>query len=98
MIPDLSVPEEHRDIPEYFKTALWHDQTCLTLLYRNMEWIREKTKIIEYHKLNWMHPFEGNFVYHGFAFGHILTRRIDEVHAEIFKLNTERPPSTTDRD
>jgi hypothetical protein len=96
MIPELSVPEEHRDIIEYFTNGLWHDQTCLTLLYKNMTWIQPKTKIIEYHRLNWMNPFDGNFVYHGFAFGHTLHRRLDEVHARIFNLDVDDSPLIID--
>jgi hypothetical protein len=94
MIPELVVLDEHLDLNEYFTVGLWHDQTCLTLLYRNLPWINPKTKIINYDKLNWMHPFENNFIYHGFGYGYEPYRRIDEVHRKIFNTGSKSDSAT----
>jgi hypothetical protein len=95
MIPELSVSDETRDVSEYFKHGLWHDQTCLTILYKNTNWMQPKTKIIDYRRFNWMNPFDKNFIYHGFCFGNFLYRKLDEVHAKIFNMDAEVLPTST---
>lgn len=73
----------------YFKTAIWHDQTCMTLLYRRNMSIREKMKIIANTSLNWKEPFEGNFIFHAFGYGQTPLRRLDYVYHRLIdnKIN-----------
>lgn len=79
---------ESMDQVGYYKNALWHDQSCLTLLYDENKEVRQKLKIIPHRKLNWSQTFEGNFIFHGFAHGHAPFRRLDYVHAKIFNTPT----------
>jgi hypothetical protein len=54
--------------------------------------VRNKIKIIPHNDLNWREPFEGNFIYHGFANGNIPYRKLNLVHDKIFQspsINTE---------
>lgn len=86
LIPDLTVSPNNKFTVGYFKTGLWHDQSCLTVLYKLDSSTRDKIKIISHNKLNWKEPigFE-NFIYHGFAYGYKKFRRIDEIHKKVFK-------------
>lgn len=82
-IPHLSVPEQWKVVPGYFRTGLWHDQSCLTYLYQNDEEFKEKTKVISHRRFNWREPFDANFIYHGFAHGDVPFRRLNYVHSKI---------------
>ncbi len=81
--PRLQVPVEWQDKPGYFRTALWHDQTCLTYLHDTDEEFKNKINVITYRRLNWREPFDNNFVYHGFAYGNVAYRRMNQVHSKL---------------
>jgi len=83
--PRLEVPIEWKDKPGYFRTGLWHDQTCLTYMHDTDAEFRNKTTIITNRKLNWKEPFDDNFVYHGFAYGNTPFRKLDYVYYTITK-------------
>lgn len=90
-IPELNVPEEHKYRYGYLKTALWHDQSCISHLYRNSPELQQKIKIIPHHKLNWREPFDNNFVYHGFAYGHAPYRKLNVVRNRVLGITEEVP-------
>lgn len=79
-------PKEHLEVVGYFKNSLWHDQTCLTILYDTREDVRELVNIITNRKLNWNQPFDNSFIFHAFAYGHLPYRMLDSVYTNIFKL------------
>lgn len=81
--PRLEVPLEWKEVAGYFRTALWHDQTCLTYMHDTDEEFRNKTKIITNRKLNWREPFDDNFIYHGFAYGNVPRRKLDYVYYKV---------------
>ena len=85
----LSIADENKKLVGYYKNGLWHDQTCLSLLYEQHKEVKEKIKLIDFHSLNWMQPFDGNFVYHGFAYGINEYRLLDKVHDKIFNGNDD---------
>ena len=86
-----NVPEEHKEIVGYYKNAIWHDQTCLTILYDRHADVRNLIKIIPYRRLNWNVPDGNPFVFHAFAFGSLPLRTIDGVYARTFGI----PPDTS---
>ena len=73
----------------YFKNALWHDQTCLTLLYENDEDVRNHIKIISNRSLNHREYNEGNFIFHAYAYGYTANRTLDTVYKQQMMLNSE---------
>jgi len=80
----LDLNGSDNEIVGYFKNGLWHDQTCMTLLYDKFDDMKKLIKIIKYHVLNWREPFDNNFVFHGFAYGHERLRNIDKVYEQLF--------------
>jgi hypothetical protein len=82
--PEIDKPEERDEIVGYYKTALWHDQTCLTLLYKSNKDIQNHIQIIESNQINHYKPNEGNFIFHAYAYGHVPFRGIDVIHNEVF--------------
>jgi len=88
---DIFTPEDSRDLfileqnakqVGYFKNALWHDQTCLTILYENNEDIKNHIKIISNNSLNHIKYNDGNFIFHAFSYGHVHNRTLDIVYKE----------------
>jgi hypothetical protein len=88
---DIFTPEDSRDLfileqnakqVGYFKNALWHDQTCLTILYENNEDIKNHIKIINSNSLNHTKYNDGNFIFHAFSYGHVHNRTLDIVYKE----------------
>lgn len=76
-----SICEEY---PQY-KTGLWHDQTCIGLLY---ERLKEKNRflIVGNQELNSSTYKSGEYVYHAFSYGNLINRTIDRVYYEIFDI------------
>ena len=76
-----SICEEY---PEY-KTGLWHDQTCISLLHQRLE-EKEKFKIISHDELNSSKYKNNEFVFHAFSYGNLRNRTIDSVYYDIFQI------------
>ena len=85
---DLIIMEQNLEREGYFKNALWHDQTCFTILYENNENIREHTKIISNRSLNYPEYNKGNFIFHAFAYGLIKNRTLDTIYREKAYVET----------
>ncbi len=85
--PELSNSEN----AGYYKNNLWHDQTCLTYLYKKQN-LENKIKIISNNDLNWREYDEGNFIFHAFSYGYLPNRKIDTAYYKTFniKIDTER--------
>jgi len=77
---DLSIMEENLEKIGYFKHALWHEQTCITLLYRNNDEIKNNIKVISNRSFNHKDYGEGNFIFHAFAYGHLPNRTLDIIY------------------
>jgi hypothetical protein len=84
---DLIITEQNLEREGYFKNALWHDQTCFTILYENNEDIRNHVKIIANRYLNYPEYNKGNFIFHAFAYGLVRDRTLDVIYRE--KVYTE---------
>jgi hypothetical protein len=82
--PELNCNNEE---PGYFKGALWHDQTCLTYLYKQNR--KDHIKIIPYRDMNWREYKEGNFIFHAFAYGSLKNRKLDTAYYEIFNITPD---------
>lgn len=84
------VPELGGDNPEegFFKHRLWHDQTCLTHLYKKNN-LANHIKIISHRSLNWREFDQGNFIFHAFAYGYIRNRKIDTAYYKIFNIKID---------
>lgn len=87
--PLMNVSEDNKHKIGYYKQALWHDQTCLSVLYDNDESVRNKLKIIENRSFNWKEAFDNNFIFHAFAYGGTPYRRLNHVHSKIFNIEPE---------
>lgn len=72
------------EYPQY-KTGLWHDQTCIDLLYQRIE-NKEKFLIVSNHIINSSVYNRGEFIFHAFSYGNLRNRTIDKVYYEIFKI------------
>jgi len=92
-VPELNVPEEHKNCYGYFKSGLWHDQSCMSYLYTTNEDVRKKIKIVPHHKLNWREPFDGNFIYHGFAYGYVPYRKLNFVKNKVLNIQEQNLPT-----
>jgi hypothetical protein len=64
-------------------------------MYKFNDDVREKTKIIEFHRLNWMHPRGGSFIFHAFGYGNHPYRSIDYVYADRFGIPIEEVSTET---
>jgi len=73
----------------YFKNNLWHDQTCLTVLYDRSSNVKNKVKIITNRSLNWREYNDGNFIFHAFGYGHIRNRKIDKIYYDVFNIKMD---------
>jgi hypothetical protein len=82
---DLSIMEENLEKVGYFKQALWHEQTCITLLYRNDDDIKNHIKVISNRSFNHREYNEGNFIFHAYAYGHEHYRTINIIYKEKFE-------------
>ena len=83
---DLLIMEENLEKVGYFKQALWHDQTCLTMLYESDKDIENNIKVISNRLFNHREYNEGNFIFHAFAYGHSHNRTLDIIYREKFEL------------
>jgi SAM-dependent methyltransferase len=88
-INELTITEEYNKIPGYFKLGLWHDQSCISFLYRHIPSVKEKIKIIPHNDLNWREPFDNNFIYHGFAYGHVPYRKLNSVRNKVLNIQVD---------
>ena len=90
---DLEIMEQNLEKVGYFKNALWHDQTCLTLLYENDEEIKSRIKIISNRLLNNRERNRGEFIFHAFAYGHVYNRTLDVAYNERITLDDTNLPN-----
>jgi len=81
----LEIMEENLEKAGYFKWALWHEQTCITLLYRNDDEVKNHIKIISSRSFNHLHYNEGNFIFHAFAYGYTPNRTLDIIYRSKFE-------------
>ena len=84
---DLSILEQNFGKVGYFKQALWHDQTCLTMLYESNKDIENNIKVISNRSFNHREYNEGNFIFHAYAYGHSHNRTLDIIYREKLELS-----------
>jgi hypothetical protein len=72
------------EYPQY-KTGLWHDQTCIGLLYQTLE-KKEKFSIIENHELNASTHNGNEFIFHAFSYGNLRNRTIDAMYYKLLNI------------
>jgi hypothetical protein len=82
---DLPIMEENLEKIGYFKHALWHEQTCITLLYRGSDELKNHIKVISNRLFNYRNYGEGNFIFHAFAYGHVHNRTLDIIYKSKFE-------------
>jgi len=87
---DLPIMEENLEKVGYFKEALWHEQTCITLLYRASDELKNHIKVISNRSFNHRDYGEGNFIFHAYAFGHVSNRTIDIIYRSKFEPDSEK--------
>ena len=85
----LPIMEENLEKVGYFKEALWHEQSCITLLYRNNDDIKNNIKVISNRSFNYREYGEGNFIFHAFAYGHLHNRTLDIVYRSKHEPTSE---------
>jgi len=90
-VPELDLLPQNINKAGYFKTALWHDQSCMAVLYKKNQWIRDGINMISNRYFNWKEYNQGNFIFHAFQYGHISNRTIDIIHRERIKLDLNVP-------
>lgn len=83
---NLPIMEENLEKIGYFKQALWHEQTCITLLYRDNEDVKNNIKVISNRSFNHREYNEGNFIFHAYAYGHSQSRTLDSVYYKVFNI------------
>lgn len=72
------------EYPNY-KTGLWHDQTCIGLLYPRLE-NKEKFKVIQNFDFNARNYSDDVFIFHAFSFGNLKNRTIDSIYYKKFNI------------
>ena len=75
------------EYPQY-KTGLWHDQTCIGLLYERLS-EKNKFKIVPNNVLNSSLFNKGEFIFHAFSYGNLRNRTIDNVYYNLFQIEPE---------
>ena len=78
-----NICEEH---PKY-KTALWHDQTCIGLLRPHMDISR--FKIIDPFDLNARDYQEDKLIFHAFSYGLVPFRTLDSIYYKKFGIEVD---------
>lgn len=78
------------EFPQY-KQGLWHDQTCIGLLYERLITPQE-FKIIDNFDFNSRVYSQHRFIFHAFSFGDFPYRTIDLVYKDIFNITTSARP------
>lgn len=71
-----------------YKTGLWHDQTCIGLLYEKMQKPNE-FKIIPTGPFNSSTFGTDEFIFHAFSFGQLKNRSIDSAYYRLFNIEPE---------
>jgi len=84
-----SINSENINVKGIFKTALWHDQTCLTLLGRLPE-NKNNIKVIDRHLFNHDQYGEGNFIFHAYAKGLYPYRTLDIVYNTLYNKDLNK--------
>ena len=80
----------------YFKTGLWHDQTCFGHLINSRLDSKENIKVITNKVLNgriYKHSVDNNFIFHAFSYGGEQYRTFDHIYNTVFNLNTDERES-----
>jgi len=80
----------------YYKTALWHDQTCFGHLIDTLEDSSANIKLISNNVLNgrtYKNIVHKNFIFHAFSYGWIKNRTIDTCYYDM--LNITPPENYT---
>ena len=78
-----SIAPEHLDTPGVFKTLLWHDQTCLTLLAKKPE-VKAKIKQVSRRTFNHTEYKDKNFIFHAYSKGLRPYRTLDICYNTVF--------------
>lgn len=63
-----------------FKSALWHEQTCISILYKTNEDVAKNIKVVNKEDLNSPIYRPDGFIFHAFGYGHSQLRDIDLIH------------------
>jgi hypothetical protein len=87
---NLIISEENLENIGYYKYALWHDQTCFTILYEHNEDIRNNTIIIDNRYLNCPSYDTQAFIFHAYSYGLFKNRTIDTLYYSLFDINGEK--------
>ena len=85
----LPIMEQNLEKVGYFKEALWHEQSCITLLYRSDDEIKNNIKVISNRSFNHRDYGEGNFIFHAFAYGHLYNRTLDIIYRSKHEPTSE---------
>jgi hypothetical protein len=85
----LPIMEENLEKVGYFKEALWHEQSCITLLYRSYDEIKNNIKVISNRSFNHRDYGEGNFIFHAFAYGYLHNRTLDIIYRSKHEPTSE---------
>jgi len=72
------------EYPQY-KEGLWHDQTCIGLLYDKLN-KPTQFKIIGNFDFNAREYNNDRFIYHAFSYGHLIYRTIDRIYHDKFNI------------
>jgi ubiquinone/menaquinone biosynthesis C-methylase UbiE len=86
---NLVISEENLENIGYYKHALWHDQTCFTILHEQNEDIRNNTIIVDNRYLNCPSYDTQAFIFHAYSYGLFKNRTIDTLYYSIFNINEE---------
>jgi hypothetical protein len=79
------------ELKTIFGASLWHEQTCLSVLYKKHEDVRNNIKIIDNRNFNSPTYYPDGFIFHAFAYALDVNRNLDWIHeakfSEFQKLN-----------
>ncbi len=74
----------HPELKTVFASSLWHEQTCLSVLYKKHEDIRNNINIIDNRNFNSPIYYPDGFIFHAFAYALDKNRNLDWIHEAKF--------------
>lgn len=67
-----------------FKASIWHEQTCISVMYKKDEDVRKNVKIIDNRNFNSPIYYPDGFIFHAYAYAFDRNRNLDWIHEAKF--------------
>jgi hypothetical protein len=72
-----------------FKSGLWHEQTCLSVLYTQNKELKNRLKFVNAEEFNSVVFKQDAFIFHAYGYGHNRYRDIDSIYEAKIAIKEE---------